>query len=44
MVQRLGVFYVADVLAQKSVAALAGGKPGFLLGPKGQHAVGGIVG
>ena len=44
MVQRLGVFQVADVLAQKDVAAPARGEPGFLLGPEGQHAVGPCVG
>ena len=43
MVQRLGVFQVADVLAQEGVTPPPGGKAGLLLRPEGHHPVGGPV-
>ena len=43
VVQGLGVFQIADVLAEKDVAVPPGGKARLLLGPQSQHPVGGAV-
>ena len=43
VVEGLGVFEVPDVLAEKDMPPPPGGKARLLLGPEGQHPVGGAV-